>query len=124
MIRISPVRVIGNDGAQLGVLPVEEALRLTLSLLSQQPHLMVAQLNHIFALVLNGRAEDAAKLLDQIDTYRLTPLERPAYHLASAAVNHALQHWSTVREDLHALESERLFPRQRRWLDELQHSLP
>ena len=26
MIRISPVRVIGNDGAQLGVLPVEEAL--------------------------------------------------------------------------------------------------
>lgn len=26
MIRISPVRVIANDGAQLGVLPVEEAL--------------------------------------------------------------------------------------------------
>jgi translation initiation factor IF-3 len=28
MIRISPVRVIGEDGSQLGVLPVEEALAL------------------------------------------------------------------------------------------------
>ena len=26
MIRISPVRVIGDDGQQLGVLPIEEAL--------------------------------------------------------------------------------------------------
>jgi hypothetical protein len=102
----------------------EEALRLTLSLYTRHPDLLAAQINHVFALVLNGRTADAAVLLDRIETHRLTELDRGAYYLASVAVHHALQNWPAVRVDLHALESERLFPKEQRWLDEIRRSLP
>ena len=103
---------------------LEEALRLTMSVLARQPDLVVAQLNHVIALVLNGRAEDAAALLDRIDPRRLASSDASVYHLAAVGVNHALQNWPAVRDGLRALESERFFPKQQRWLDEIRRSLP
>ena len=102
----------------------EEALRLTVSLLDRYPDSVGAQLNHILALILNGRAEDAAVRLDRIDYRRVSGPDVAVYHFVSAAVNRAREKWTVVREDLRALESEPLFPKERRWLEEIRRSLP
>jgi len=102
----------------------EEALRVTLAIHTQLPNLAAGQINHVFALVLNGRTDEAAGLLDRIELPRLTESEQGAYYLSALAVHRALEDWPAVSADLKALQNERLFPKQERWLEEIRRALP
>lgn len=102
----------------------EEALRLTWTFLQEHPDMLPAQINHIVALAVIGRAEDAAGLLERIDPNRLSGLELGMYHLASVGVYGALRDWDRVRMDLPFLQSERLFPTQQRWVDGIRRAMP
>ncbi len=101
-----------------------EALRLTWSLLNAYPESVGAQINHAIALLLNGRDEDAATLLDKVNYGQLVGQQVPAYHIAAAGVNRYRQDWPRLRADLRALDNERLFPKQRAWLNELRQAIP
>lgn len=102
----------------------EEAIPVTLSYLNTHPDQVAAQLNHAVALVLNGRCEEAAELLARILPGELTGEEADAYHFAAAGASRGLGNWLELREHLDALASARLFPAQRRWLDQIGRSLP
>lgn len=101
----------------------ETALPMTFSFLARHPDSVVAQINHLVALIQNGRTEEAARLLERVDSTRLPGEGAGTYHLAAAAVNQALEHETAARQHLLALETQRLFPSQRRWAEELRRSL-
>jgi predicted Zn-dependent protease len=90
----------------------EEAIRLTVQLLAWNPHSLTAKVNHSLAMVRNGRAAEAAALLQTVTADHLTGAEANSLSLAHFEINRALGQWNRARQAEARLEERYLFPHQ------------
>lgn len=102
----------------------EEALRLTMELAARDPGSVGAALNHAIALGMNGRPDDAAKILEACTPALGNDPQRTAYHLGWLAVHRERAAWEQVRADLDNIDPQELFPSQKSWVEEIRRSLP
>lgn len=102
----------------------EEALRLTMELAARDPGSVGAALNRAVALGMNGRTDDAAKILEACAPVLGNDPQRTTYHMAWLAVHRERGAWDKVRADLESLDLKELFPSQKTWVEEIRRSLP
>ena len=95
----------------------EEAVRLTLQLVNQQPNSVITKINHSLALLQNQRTREAEILLRGIDPRRLRPDEMTAYYLGLAEMYYNLKEFDKVREVMEHIDRKSLFPTELQWLD-------
>ncbi|MCZ7641004.1 MAG: hypothetical protein M5U12_36095 [Verrucomicrobia bacterium] len=93
-------------------------------MLTQHPHSVGARINHAIALCFNGRVDEARALLETVKLEKLRGPQQAAVHFGWLGVYRAQEAWNQVRAELRALEGEPMFPRQRRWLEEIRQALP
>ncbi|HVY71190.1 MAG TPA: hypothetical protein VHH73_14760 [Verrucomicrobiae bacterium] len=103
---------------------VAEALRHTLRLHAQTPNVLAFQFNHGFALLLNGRTEEAAEIFKTIDTRPLDHRQLTYYHLARFEIAVNLHRVEAARSELSQIDPAQLFPAQAKWLQAAQSQLP
>jgi tetratricopeptide (TPR) repeat protein len=102
----------------------EEALRLTVDLIDADGNSLGGRINHAIALALNGRYDDAEKVLNAIPPTQMNEFQRVSYFLAWLDVHHGRRDWEKVRLTLRNIDPASLFPSQKRWLAEVRQSLP
>ena len=108
----------------IGQWRVEEALGVTRRLLTQHPQSVGARINHAIALCFNGRVDEARTLLETVRLDELRGPQRAAARFGWLGVHRAQEAWEQVRTELRALDGEPMFPRQRRWVEEIRQALP
>ena len=59
----------------------EEAIKLTLQIFSQSPQSVGARINHVLALLLSQRVDEAESLLKTVNPDTLSSLEKTSVHL-------------------------------------------
>ncbi len=101
-----------------------EILRLTLRARCQNPNSTPALINHSAALLLNERVDEAQALLGSIDTKKLTRTQRSLYHLDLFEVYLKLQRYEDARTVSDWIETQDLYPPQRRWFEHARQQLP
>lgn len=101
----------------------EQALALTVELLSGEGATPGGRINHAIALALNRRFSEAAEILHQIDPESLNPVQLESWHLAWLEIYHEQKDRVGVRRCLEALAHANLFPTQRRRLEEARVAL-
>lgn len=94
-----------------------EASKLTLLFMQQHPDLLIARLNHSFALAQNQRLQEAEELLKTIPAGALDDLETTMYHLCWVQVRFAGRQFAECRDHLGLIKTNSLFPNQRQWLE-------
>lgn len=102
----------------------EEALRLTIDLIEADGEALGGRINHATALALNGRYDDAEEVLNAIPPVQMNEEQRVSYFLAWVDVHVGRGETEKARLALRNVDPEVLFPSQRRWLAEVQKSLP
>ncbi len=102
----------------------EEALRLTVEVAARDPNSVGGALNHAIALTLNGRCEEAAKILDACAPMLANDPQRTSYYLAWLAVHQERKDWANVRVDLDNIDLKELFRSQQMWVEEVRRSIP
>ncbi|MGZ8937832.1 MAG: tetratricopeptide repeat protein [Limisphaerales bacterium] len=102
----------------------EEAIKLTVQLAANFPNSLAAKLNHCFALLLNGRTEEALALLESINVAALSANEGSDYYLALFEAYHNLQRWDDAESVRGKIATSTLFPLQRKWLKDKIGQIP
>ncbi len=102
----------------------EEAVKLTLQLVSAYPSSLASVINHSLALLLNQRTREARALLANINADRLTPAESASYYLALFEVFYNLQEYDQAWRMSDRIERQHLFPTQVKWLESLHKQMP
>ena len=95
----------------------EEAVKLTLQLVSLYPTSIAAIINHSLALLLNHRTEEARGVLNGIDSTRLLPAEKASYYLAWFEVYYNLGRFDHVTRVGGQIDRKYLFPIQVEWME-------
>ena len=101
-----------------------EAVQLTFANLSKAPDHPGLQLNHAMALSLNGRHDEAARMLGRIPVERLTADEMASYRLAWFDVFKGKGDWAAARQEYFRVNKEKLVPLQLMRLEKEFKSLP
>jgi hypothetical protein len=101
----------------------EEAVRLTLQLLAQNPASPVARVNHAAALLLNERVAEAENLLRSVPTNALNRAQISLYNLDLFEMKVRLGHLENAKALLDLIEERYLYPPQREWLTKLRKQL-
>ncbi|MEK7686545.1 MAG: hypothetical protein AAB466_14105 [Verrucomicrobiota bacterium] len=102
----------------------EEAVKLTLQLVSAYPNSLASVINHSMALLLNQRTREARTLLANINANRLTPAESASYYLALFEVFYNLHEYDQAWRMSDRIERQHLFPIQVKWLESLHKQMP
>ncbi|MCC6232853.1 MAG: hypothetical protein IT580_09435 [Verrucomicrobiales bacterium] len=100
-----------------------EALEITLQLITSHPDSEPFRINHAFALLLNGRTDEAATLLERINPSRLETQAASAYFLALAEIHWARQNWRAADDVLPRIQPGYLLPPQVDRLEELRRGV-
>jgi hypothetical protein len=90
----------------------DEAIQLTLSVISRLPESLVAQVNHAFALILGQRFEEAEQVLRRISPASLDEQQRTLYHLGLAEAFLGRRQFKEAGKELNLVQSKYLFPNQ------------
>ncbi len=101
----------------------QEAVKLTLVLISRLPDSPAAKFNHAVALLLNRRTDEADALLSRVNLKALTPREQASFHLARFEVSLNREEYDRSRELGERIEVKHLFPNQVKWLQEARRQL-
>lgn len=120
-------RLIANNFAVSLLLTrrqADQAIALTLPLISDFPEVVSLRINHAVALIQLGRAKEAETLLNGIDPNRLPLEERTGSYFAWTVCQSELGHFDNVKMGNTQIDRTRLFPEQIRWLDECLAKLP
>lgn len=95
----------------------EEAVGITLRLLSQNPQSLVVLVNHSAALMLNQRHHEAEALLRRVNTAKLTRGQTAHYHLDLFELYFHSRDYDRAWAVGSLIDSEQLYPTQRQWLE-------
>jgi predicted Zn-dependent protease len=102
----------------------EEAIKLTLQLVTAFPNSAAANVNHALALLLNRREAEAERLLGRLKLEALRDTEIHAYHLARFELcllqGKPAEAWLAYDK----IDQQALFPGQKRWIEECRAKLP
>lgn len=101
-----------------------ESIKLTLQLVAAYPNSPTANINHAFALLLNGRSEEARGLLERMKTEFLDPVESSAYHLALFEACLKERDYEAAWSASEKILTSQLYPAQARWFEEKRAELP
>jgi hypothetical protein len=102
----------------------DEAIKLTLQIMDWFPNSNGAKINHALALLLNRRVGEAAALLGAIHREKLNAIERTSLNLGWFEASLAQQQYDKAREASDGIDVNRLYPNQRKWLEEARQQLP
>lgn len=118
--------VINNYAAALLITrqSPQEAIRLTMQFLSDNPNSLHAIVNHSAALLLNDRPKEAEMLLSRVQTNTLTRAQLAIYHLDLFEVYFRLQQFDLAWTISDRIEIQHLYPSQRQWLETTRRQLP
>lgn len=101
-----------------------EAIKLTLAVLERMPNAALAKINHSLALLQNDRATAADELLAGLSPGNMTSQEAQAYYTACFEVCVVQQRWELAGRFNSLIETEKLFPIQKTWIEKLRSNLP
>ena len=96
----------------------EEAIKLTLELTQKASYQHSIYLNHAFALIRNGRSDEARKLLDDLPLSALTDEERTFWRLAALELELAAGNIGAAAKHIPGIDSQYLYSIQKTWLAE------
>ncbi|MBK9140258.1 MAG: hypothetical protein IPM17_16080 [Verrucomicrobia bacterium] len=102
----------------------EEALRLTLEFLAQNPNSLVGRVNHALALIMNQRNDDAERILRTINVSALDPHESSIFHLVSFELYLNRREFAKALAAADRVDARFLFPSQTRWLQRAREQIP
>lgn len=102
----------------------EEAVQLTLRVITVRPDDTGSQLNHIMALLQNRRFDEAADRLRQMNTLSLNLSETAEYHLAWFEYAIARKDWHLARVSYGKIDTRRLLAAQVSWLEGQYKAIP
>jgi tetratricopeptide (TPR) repeat protein len=102
----------------------QEAIKVTLPFLSQNPNSLHAVVNHSAALLLNDRPKEAEALLDRVRTNNLTADQLALYNFDLFETYVGLRQFDRAWKISDRIEAARLYPTQRRWLEQTLQGLP
>lgn len=102
----------------------EEAVRLTLQLIAQNPSSIVTKINHSAALLLNERPGEAEAILKTVKTNTLSRAEMTVYNLDLLEAQYRLGRFDQARILAEKIEEEFIYPPQRAWLAKVRKQLP
>jgi len=102
----------------------DEAIKLTLRVVSGRPGDNGSLLNHVLALLQNGREADAEKLLRGMNTLNLGPAGTSVYYLCWFELNTRRKEWAEARASYGRIDPHQLLNVQARWLDETFRAIP
>ena len=101
----------------------EEAVKLTLQVIAKNPNSLGAKINHILALLLSQRVEEAEKLLNTIKRDNLTPPELASVDLAWFEVFYKHKQYPKALQADARINREYLFPTQIKWLEKTKEEM-
>lgn len=102
----------------------EEAVQLTLRIVSRFPQSATAVINHASALLLNKRYAGAKSYLERVVPAGLNPVETSAYALAMFELAMQEQRYADARRFREAVMVDSLFPAQKEWLLKRTEEIP
>lgn len=102
----------------------DEALRLTLGFMLENPNSLVARVNHALALIMNQRNDEAADILRTINVAALDPHEATVFNLVSFELHLNRQDYDRATAAAERIDPKFLFPSQIRWLQQAKQRLP
>lgn len=97
----------------------EEAVRLTMDVLSSRPGSYPAMINHSLALIANQRLDDAEKLMQTIPVGRLSQEEASSYYLAALQIKVARHQTNQIVEIAQRINLSNLFPEEREFVSDV-----
>lgn len=96
----------------------DEAVKLTMALLSRNPALLASRINHSYALAMNRRFDEAEVALKTVDIAQLSPLDLTMYYFIAFEVHAARGQLQRARQDSSQVNTNLLFPSQVQWLEQ------
>jgi predicted Zn-dependent protease len=102
----------------------DEAIKLTLELVTENPNSLYAVVNHSAALLLNDRPREAEVLLERIRTNGLTRAQLALYNLDLFETYCGLQKFKQAWSTSDQIETDFLYPTQQKWLEQKRKQLP
>ena len=102
----------------------EEAVSLTLQILTRFPDSTAAKINHALALLLNQRSDEAEAVLKSIVPEKLSGQEANSYQLGLFEVCFNQRQYDQAWEASDRIAAKHLFPNQLKWLEEMRQHLP
>jgi thioredoxin-like negative regulator of GroEL len=102
----------------------DEAVSLTLQILSRFPDSNAAKINHALALLLNRRTAEAEAILKSIVPEKLSGQEANSFYLGRFEVSFNQQQYDQAWEASDRIAAKHLFPNQLKWLEEVRQQLP
>ncbi len=102
----------------------DEALRLTLEFMRDNPNSLVARVNHALALIMNQRNDEAAEILGTINVSALDRHEATVFHLVSFELHLNRRNHERAAAAAAAVDPQFLFPSQVLWLQQAKQRLP
>lgn len=103
---------------------VTEALRHTMRLYAAAPKSLASQFNHGFALLLNGRTDEAAAIFKTVNTRPLNRRQNSFYQLAWFEIYLNQKDYVKAREAADKIDPAHLFPSQLQWFQAARKQLP
>ncbi len=102
----------------------EEAIRLTLRVAAARPGDPDSILNHVLALLQNGRDADAEAIVHGMNTLNFNPSQSTVYYLGLFELNLHRKEWALARASYGRIDPHELLAVQARWLDEAFRAIP
>jgi predicted Zn-dependent protease len=102
----------------------QDAIRLTIQLLSENPNSVYAMVNHSAALLLNERASEAEALLHRVRTNQLDRAQSSIYYMDLFETYYRLRQFDRAWSYLDRIETNLLYPTQQQWLKQTRQQLP
>jgi outer membrane PBP1 activator LpoA protein len=88
------------------------------------PRSLASQFNHGFALLLNGRTDEAAAIFKTVNTRPLNRRQMSFYHLAWFEIYLNQKNFGKARETAGQIDPAHLFPAQLQWFEPARQQLP
>ena len=101
----------------------EEAIKLTLQILSQNPQSVGARINHVLALLLSQRVDEAESLLKTVNPDTLSSLEKTSVHLGWFEIYLRRKNYANARQASQQIERAHLFSPQLKWLEKAEEEI-
>ena len=102
----------------------EEAVSLTLQILSQLPDSNAAKINHALALLLNLRSGEAEAILKSVVPEKLIDDEANSFYLGWFELSATQRQYDRAWEASDRIAAKELFPNQVKWLETMRQRLP
>jgi predicted Zn-dependent protease len=119
-------RIINNYAAALLIARQnpDQAIKLTVQLLSANPESLVAVVNHGAALLMNDRPVEAEELLHRVQTNVLNRTQLTLYKLDQFEAYLRLHQYDRAWSVSDQIETDLLYPTQQHWFKQARQQLP